>query len=372
MAYGDYSRTTELEAVNTCLSIIGEQPVNSLDLSGVTKASLARDLIYNVSRRIQNEGLNCNTEIKVLTPNISDEIQLPGNAISVEPVSATDNHFIERDSKLYDRKNNTYTITDPVTVRITYFLEWTDLPEHVRNFTSIVAARIFQTRYVSDEALHMFSEMDEAKAQAKFARLELDSADLSGEEPESKSEELEIINMCLDSVRETPQTTLTSVGTAKARHARTLLNSVNRSVQNEKLNCNTARRSTLEPDVNDAIVLPTNCLDVTTLYSIDRHLTERNGQLYDQKNHTYTITRDVVADVTVFLPFNELPEHVRGYIKIRTIRLFQKKYLDRPEYHTFTDEDEYRARAAFMRKEYFNMPTSILDNVNINPRVYRR
>lgn len=556
MAYGDYSRTTELEAVNTCLSIIGEQPVNSLDLSGVTKASLARDLIYNVSRRIQNEGLNCNTEIKALTPNVSDEIQLPGNAISVEPVSAADNHFIERDSKLYDRKNNTYTITDPVTVRITYFLEWTDLPEHVRNYISIVAARIFQTRYVSDEALHMFSEMDEAKAQAKFARLELDSApttgevfdhtrtseldiinaclglvketpqtsltstgtskvefarallhntsrriqaeglncnteivelpvvsteiplpanclsvevrrpydhryveregklydrigntftiadpveveltkflewddlpehvrsyigmvvirlfqakyiiptgddqqqpafpftemeeakaqakfarrelnsaDLSGDEPENKSEELEIINMCLDTVKETPQTTLTSVGTAKARHARTLLNSVNRSVQNEKLNCNTARRTTLEPDQADAIVLPTNCLDVTTLYSIDRHLTERNGKLYDQKNHTYEITRDVVADVTVFLPFSELPEHVREYIKIRTIRLFQKKYLDRPEYHTFTDEDEYRARAAFMRKEYFNMPTSILDNVNINPRVYRR
>lgn len=559
MGYGTYTRTTELEAVNVCLSIIGEQPVNSLSVPGVTKASLARDLIYNISRRIQNEGLNCNTEVTELTPDEDDLIQLPVNCITIETVYAEDNHFVERDGKLYDRINNTYVIDHPVTVKITYFLEWTDLPEHVRSYISIVAARIFQARYVSDEALHMFSELDEVKAQAKFARLELESAPTTGESydhhktseldiintclgliketpqatltstggakaefarkllhntsrriqaeglncnteiveltpagsptqivlpdeclsvevvspfnrryversgkiydrqentytltepvkvirttfleweelpehvrnyvgmvvirlfqakylvsseeekqaafpfteleeakaqakfsrrelnsaditedtPTNKSEELEIINMCLDSVRETPQTTLTSVGSEKARHARSLLNSVNRATQNTKLNCNTIRNHTLEPDAenDDEIILPENCLDVNPVYTYDKYLVERNGKLYDPDQETFEFNRDIVVDMTLLLPFEELPEHIREYIKIRTIRLFQKKYLDREEYHTFSAEDELVARAAMLRKEYFNQPVSLLENFNINPRIYRR
>jgi hypothetical protein len=180
MAYGDYGRTTELEAVNTCLEAIGEQPVNSVPVTGVSKASLARDLIYKISRQVQNLGLNCNTEEDYeLSPNQDNEIVLPNNCIDVDPDYLTDNRYVERNGKLYDREDHTYTITKSIRVTITFFLTWTELPEHVRSYITIMAARIFQARYLSDEGLHLFTEADEYAARSLFVKKELKNADVS-------------------------------------------------------------------------------------------------------------------------------------------------------------------------------------------------
>ena len=46
--------TTELEAINTMLSVIGESPVNTVDGSGVVDAVLARQILHEVSRHVQS------------------------------------------------------------------------------------------------------------------------------------------------------------------------------------------------------------------------------------------------------------------------------------------------------------------------------
>ena len=179
MAYGDHGKTTELEAVNICLGVIGEQPVSAIG-SGVSKSTIARDVIYELSREIQSKQLACNTEYEFkLTRDESDEIALPATAIVVDPSYLSDNRYVERTGKLYDRKENTHVLTKDIYVDITYFLSWTDLPEHVRRYITIRAARVFQKRYLADEALHRYTESDELQAKAEFERVELNTEDFS-------------------------------------------------------------------------------------------------------------------------------------------------------------------------------------------------
>ena len=178
MAYGDYGKTTELEAVNICLGIMGEQPVSAIG-EGVSKSTIARDVIYEISREVQMKQLACNTEYKFKLVLADDEIALPATAIIVDPSYLSDNRYIERGGKLYDRIDNTYTITKDVYVDITYFLAWSDLPEHVRRYITIRAARVFQKRYLSDESLHKYTAEDELQAKVEFERIELNTEDFS-------------------------------------------------------------------------------------------------------------------------------------------------------------------------------------------------
>ncbi len=179
MAYGDYGKTTELEAVNICLGVIGEQPVSAIG-SGVSKSTIARDVIYELSREIQMTQLACNTEYQFkLEPDVNDLIQLGATVIIVDPSYLSDNRYVERNGSLYDTEDNTYEIFKDIYVDITYFLAWTNLPEHVRRYITIRAARVFQKRYLADETLHRFTQEDEYQAKSAFERVELNTQDFS-------------------------------------------------------------------------------------------------------------------------------------------------------------------------------------------------
>lgn len=174
-----YAKTTELEAVNVCLGTIGERPVNEVPDSGVSTATLARDTVHEVNRLVQEEGLACNQEFKVKLSVSDDEIALPATCISVDPSYLADNHYVERNSKLYDRKNHTYTMTKDIFVDIIYFLEFTDLPEHVRRYVTVLAGRLFQRRWLANGEIEKITEADELKAKRQFVRKESNIADAS-------------------------------------------------------------------------------------------------------------------------------------------------------------------------------------------------
>lgn len=180
MAYGDYGKTTELEAVNICLGVVGEQPVSAIG-SGVSKSTIARDIIYELSRNVQKKGLNCNTDYEYeLTPDAETSIiTLPATALDVDPTYLSDNRYVERNGCLYDTEDQTFEITKNVKCDVIFFLAWAYLPEHVRYYITVQAARIFQKRYLADEALHRFSEDDELKAKIEFERKELNTSDFS-------------------------------------------------------------------------------------------------------------------------------------------------------------------------------------------------
>ena len=59
------TRTTELEAVNTILSTIGEAPINSLTGTLPVDATTAKNVLSEINREVQSAGWHYNSHYKV-------------------------------------------------------------------------------------------------------------------------------------------------------------------------------------------------------------------------------------------------------------------------------------------------------------------
>ena len=178
------SPTTELEAVNTMLTSIGEQPIQNLDdLAGLTDASIARQILSNVSRAVQSRGWVFNTDLdKVMKPDQYGEILLNDTILRVDTTTRLrdpDNDIVERGRKLYDRQTNSprFDADAKVKVNLIIYLNFKDLPEPARRYISIRAARIFHDRVVGSGELHRFYQEDEMQAWATLIEYEGDTAD---------------------------------------------------------------------------------------------------------------------------------------------------------------------------------------------------
>lgn len=170
---------TELDAVNIMLANIGEQPANQLDESGISEVSIAQQMLHNVSRQIQAKGLRCNSETNYTLPlDVNGEIILPSNTLKVD-ASDPSLDVCQRDGKLYDREKHTFIFTKPVDVDITFFLPFEQLPQSVRDYITIVAARQFQVRWLGSETLSALTEDDERKAYLALIDEEIDTGDFN-------------------------------------------------------------------------------------------------------------------------------------------------------------------------------------------------
>ena len=117
---------TELEAVNTMLVTIGEQPVSSLD----------------------------NSKVRSSTKDI-----------------------VERGGKLYDREKNTSVFTDSIKVDRVIVLNFDDLPEAARRYIATRSARVFHDRVVGSGELHRFFQEDEHMAWSELLEYEAEMGD---------------------------------------------------------------------------------------------------------------------------------------------------------------------------------------------------
>ena len=175
------SPTTELEAINTMLSTIGESPVNAVEDTGNVDVVIARQILQTVSREVQARGWHFNTEKNyTITPDSAGYLVLPNTVLKVDtvyPDSSKD--VVVRGSRLYDREKHTYVFTDAVKVDMTILLTFDELPEVARNYATIRASRIFQERVVGSDTLHAFNSQDEARAMVSLMEYEADTADLN-------------------------------------------------------------------------------------------------------------------------------------------------------------------------------------------------
>jgi len=168
---------TELEAVNTMLVTIGEQPVSSLDnLAGLQDASIARQILSNISRAVQSKGWVFNLDLQVTyTPDANGEIKLGANVLRIDTttkVRSTTKDIVERGGKLYDREKNTSIFTDTVKVDRVIVLNFDDLPEVARRYIATRAARVFHDRVVGSGELHNFFREDEQSAWTELLEYE--------------------------------------------------------------------------------------------------------------------------------------------------------------------------------------------------------
>jgi len=185
------TRTTELEAINTMLSAVGEPPINSLDGQSNADAAISRNILTEISREVQAHGWHFNTQKKVtFSPDDSTKfINLPDSVLRIDieywmESSGTSSSYDTRDvaqrgGRLFNKTDNTYLFTKDVEAGVVYMLDWDDLPEPARRYTTVRAARIFQDRMVGSQAHHAFSQEDEVRALALLKEFEGDTADHS-------------------------------------------------------------------------------------------------------------------------------------------------------------------------------------------------
>lgn len=168
--------TSKLEAINTMLTSIGEIPVSSITNATTNDVSIAIQILDHVSREVQARGWFFNTDINYsLIPNNNNQIELPANALRVELADGYRRHdFVERNRKLYDRVNNTFSITNNVKVNIVFLLDFSELPEVARHYILVRASRIFQDRMLVSSELHKFHEMDELQSYMSLKEAEGD------------------------------------------------------------------------------------------------------------------------------------------------------------------------------------------------------
>lgn len=175
----EYTPISELEAVNIMLGTIGEQPVNTLANDGVTEASIANTILHNTSRTVQSRGLKCNSEEDYpLAKDADGYINIPANALKVDGYYKDDDIVI-RGSRMYDKYNHTFVFTEDKDVNITFFLPFTDLPQVVRQYITIKAARLLQAQLIGSATLDGFTKEDEHRAWIALFEEELFTADAS-------------------------------------------------------------------------------------------------------------------------------------------------------------------------------------------------
>lgn len=166
--------TTELQAINTMLSIIGEAPVSSITEDIGVDVSIAKQILDESAVDIQSKGWNFNTEeTYTLAIDSDSKVPIPTNCVWVTTRSADNaNRVIIRNGFLYDKANRTFIFDEAQVVDMIILLPFSELPQFARRFIVTTAGRRFQARYLGSKELAGFTQQDEMDALANCEQLD--------------------------------------------------------------------------------------------------------------------------------------------------------------------------------------------------------
>jgi hypothetical protein len=158
--------TSELDAVNIMLGVIGEAPVSSLAISGLVDVAVAKQVLSEVSRQVQAKGWHFNTETNYPLPLSPDgTLTIPPNTLKLDTTRAfSSNDVTIRGTRLYNKTTHSFVFDKSVEVEFVQLLPFEDMPESARYYVTLRAARKFQDRMLGSEALHAYSDKDETDA----------------------------------------------------------------------------------------------------------------------------------------------------------------------------------------------------------------
>lgn len=167
--------TTRLEILNAMLAVNGETPVSSTD-STDPAAIQANNVLTNIDRKVQLRGWWFNKEVMVLNDNVDGEVILPQNTLSVDPVD-TRSAYVRRGTRLYDKKNNTFVISDTVKVEVVVQLDISDMPESASMYLMDKAVKEYYIDDDGDETKVRRLSEREAESYAYLQREHLANSD---------------------------------------------------------------------------------------------------------------------------------------------------------------------------------------------------
>lgn len=164
---------------------------------------------------------------------------------------------------------------------------------------------------------------------------------------------LEAVNRVLQMMGEAPVNSLDGQF-GLAEQAQDTLNDVSRKLQTEGWSFNTDYERTLQRDaITNEIAVGDNVSRVTVDIYDYPHLdvVQRGGKLYDRRANSYQFDTDLKADVTYILEWDELPEHARQYITVKSGRQLQEAVLGSSDLTKINLTQELEARAQFLEQE---------------------
>lgn len=164
--------------------------------------------------------------------------------------------------------------------------------------------------------------------------------------------ELEAVNVMLQTIGESPVSSLEISGLADVAIAKQVLSEVSREVQSSGWHFNSEYDYPLAPSVDGYLLPPTNTMRVDTTKEYNHFdVTMRGTRLYDRENRTYVFTDTLKVNLILLLDFSELPEAARYYITLRAARKFQKRVLGSETLDAYTKEDEFAALVTLKEAE---------------------
>ena len=176
------TRTTELEAVNTILSTIGEAPLSTLTGSLPVDGTTAKNILNEISREVQSAGWHFNTQYKVdLTRDTDNKVPIGTDVVRVQLNDKYDKSsydVVQRGNFLYNLAKNSDIFDQDFTENtLIYLLNFVDIPEQARRYITIRSARVFHDRTLGANTLHKFSSEDEARSLAVMKQAEMQTGD---------------------------------------------------------------------------------------------------------------------------------------------------------------------------------------------------
>jgi len=159
--------------------------------------------------------------------------------------------------------------------------------------------------------------------------------------------ELQAINQVLASVGQAPVTTLEQTNPDVAIVINTL-DQVSREVQAEGWTCNQESGLVLARNADNKLPVAANMirLDLTDNFKNKAHdSVQRDGFLYDRRNHTYEWDYNPEVDVTWELVWDDLPMPIRDYITSRAAVIVSQRLIGDPAQYQALQQQEIYTRA---------------------------
>jgi len=163
----------------------------------------------------------------------------------------------------------------------------------------------------------------------------------------SSISKLEAVISMLSSIGEAPINQLNEA-TVDSAIAVATLDEVSRNVQSIGWHFNTDSDFPLAKNADGTVTISSDIVRVdidSALYpSVD--VVQRNGLLYDRKNHTNVFTIELKAEIIRLLDWDDLPQPFRAYVTAKAARILQQRMVGSTEIGSQLAQDEINALVA--------------------------
>jgi hypothetical protein len=161
---------------------------------------------------------------------------------------------------------------------------------------------------------------------------------------------LDSVNIILSNIGQAPVTVVDNDNPMVVM-ANNTLKEVSNSIQSEGWTFNTERAYPFQLDPNGKIAVPSNVLQLDTNYYSTLEIVQRNGYLYNKRDHTFIFDKSLDLDVVWLVDFDDMPPAFKQYITMRAANLFAGRATGSVENVRFGEREEAQARSAMMEYE---------------------